>query len=319
MGATGSGKSTFINLLSESNLDVGKGLRSCTKTVQPADHFELDGRRVVLIDTPGFDDTSLSDTDVLGMTAAYLANSYAEGKKLAGVLYFHRISDPKMTGISRRNFGMFRKLCGDNALQNVVITTNMWGQVELQVGEDREAELMGEDDFFKPVLDKGARTERHNNTVESAKRIIRSILDKNPLPLRIQKELVDEHKALNETAAGEELNKELNRQIEKHLEAMRVLMENMEQATRDKDEETRRELEVEIDGLRTKVEGLQNDSQRMASDYERTINELRAKAEKSEKEKARLDEEINELYRILDRIRSGLFSRLALYFGGVKF
>ena len=62
----------FINLLSNSNLTVGKGLRSCTNTVQPADAFDLDGRRVVLIDTPGFDDTSLSDTDVLNMIAAFL-------------------------------------------------------------------------------------------------------------------------------------------------------------------------------------------------------------------------------------------------------
>jgi GTP1/Obg family GTP-binding protein len=101
MGATGSGKSTvrclflhqpwivekanyspsvgndsqFINLVSGSRLGVGGGLRSHTKTVQLAGAFDLDGRRVVLIDTPGFDDTTLSDTDVLKMIAAFLATS----------------------------------------------------------------------------------------------------------------------------------------------------------------------------------------------------------------------------------------------------
>jgi predicted GTPase len=35
--------------------------------------FEFDGRRVVLIDTPGFDDTNKSDTDILRMIAHYLA------------------------------------------------------------------------------------------------------------------------------------------------------------------------------------------------------------------------------------------------------
>jgi hypothetical protein len=34
--------------------------------------FNLDDRRVVLIDTPGFDDTTQSDTDVLRMIAAFL-------------------------------------------------------------------------------------------------------------------------------------------------------------------------------------------------------------------------------------------------------
>ena len=246
---------------------------------------------------------------------------YEEGKKLAGVLYFHRISDPKMTGMSKRNFGMFRKLCGDNALQNVIIVTNMWGLVELQVGDSREAELMGEDDFFKPVLDKGARTERHENTVESAKEIIRLILDKNPLPLRIQKELVDEHKALPETAAGEELNKEFDRQIKKYREEMRDLMEDMEQASRDKNEETRRELEMVIQELETKIEVLRNDSGRMASDYDRKISSLRStlrsNAENSKKEKARLDKQINELSDTVGRIRSGFFSRIAAYMDGV--
>jgi hypothetical protein len=69
------GFTQFINLVSGSDLDVGKGLRSCTNTVEPAGAFNLDGRRVVLIDTPGFDDSTRSDTDVLKMIAAFLATS----------------------------------------------------------------------------------------------------------------------------------------------------------------------------------------------------------------------------------------------------
>ena len=64
----------FINLISGSNFTVGNGLRSCTDSVQTVD-FDLDGRRVVLIDTPGFDDTTMSDTDVLNMIAAFLESS----------------------------------------------------------------------------------------------------------------------------------------------------------------------------------------------------------------------------------------------------
>jgi hypothetical protein len=65
----------FINLVSGSNLDIGYGLQSCTNAVNSAGAFNLDGHRVVLIDTPGFDDTTRSDTDVLKMIAAYLATS----------------------------------------------------------------------------------------------------------------------------------------------------------------------------------------------------------------------------------------------------
>ena len=91
MGATGSGKTSvrmasnrlvyqltcvqLINMASGSSLRVGRGLRSSTAEVQLADEFTLDGRPVVLIDTPGFDDTDRSDTDILRLIAAFLATS----------------------------------------------------------------------------------------------------------------------------------------------------------------------------------------------------------------------------------------------------
>lgn len=65
----------FVNLASGSELGISAGLESCTSTVQGGDAFDLDGRRVVLVDTPGFDDTSRSDTDVLNTIALFLSTS----------------------------------------------------------------------------------------------------------------------------------------------------------------------------------------------------------------------------------------------------
>ena len=48
-------------------------LKSCTAEVQVANEFTIDGRRVVLIDTPGFDDTNVSDAEILERIAAFLA------------------------------------------------------------------------------------------------------------------------------------------------------------------------------------------------------------------------------------------------------
>ncbi|OJA17375.1 hypothetical protein AZE42_03889 [Rhizopogon vesiculosus] len=76
MGATGSGKSTFINKASGSSLPVGRGLESCTSEVRTSRPFVVSGRVVTLIDTPGFDDTTRSDTDILSMIAAYLSKTY---------------------------------------------------------------------------------------------------------------------------------------------------------------------------------------------------------------------------------------------------
>ena len=51
------------------------GLESCTADVKLANEFILDGNAVTLIDTPGFDDTSKSDTDILKIIAAFLATT----------------------------------------------------------------------------------------------------------------------------------------------------------------------------------------------------------------------------------------------------
>jgi len=177
---------------------------------------------------------------------------YKRGRKLTGILYFHPISDLRMDWISKMNFKMFRELCGESTLQNAVIVTNMWGRVDLQVGEAREAELMREEIFFKPILDKGARIARNENNITSAQNIIRLFFGNHPLPLHIQRELVDEGKDIPATSASEELHREINAQKKKHWEEVqntRVLKEEIrvlkteKRAMGDEIEEIRRELQ----------------------------------------------------------------------------
>ena len=50
-------------------------LESSTANVQLADEFTLDGQRVLLVDTPGFDNTHKSDTDILKLIATFLAST----------------------------------------------------------------------------------------------------------------------------------------------------------------------------------------------------------------------------------------------------
>lgn len=47
----------------------------------------------------------------------------------------------RMTNVSRRNFRIFRKLCGDETLKNVTIVRNMWSEVTLERGAERECQL----------------------------------------------------------------------------------------------------------------------------------------------------------------------------------
>ena len=160
---------------------------------------------------------------------------------------------------------MFRELCGDSTLKNVVLVTNMWGEVSKEVGEAREVELST--NFFKPALDKGAQLTRHHNTIQSAHDIIRRIMRNQPLALQIQRELVDEGKNIVDTAAGEAVNKELNAQIRRHLAELNDVRKEMK-ALKDKEVEARQELEEETSRLRDQMNKMKMDSDGMAAKYD---------------------------------------------------
>ena len=277
------------------------GLESCTAEVQLANEFTLDGRMVTLIDTPGFDDTTKSDTEILKMIGFFLANTsvcigvhhtpillteplnrYEEGSTLAGVIYVHRISDNRFGGITGRNFNMFRKLCGESTLKNVVLVTNMWKRGSQDTNTAREKELS--DKFFKPTLNKGAQMIRHHNTTESAHDIIRRIMKNHPVVLQIQRELVDEGKDIINTAAGDSINRELKDQIERHQAELKGLREEMMRALKEKDEETRRELEEAKRKLEEQMERIMKAAERMAVNYAAEKERMAAKMKEMEQE-----------------------------------
>ena len=127
-------------------------------------------------------------------------NRYEKGPKLSGFIYIYPISDSRFTGITKRNFGTFRKLCDDGTLNNIILVTNKWGDVAREAGEARENELSG--NLFKPALDKGARMARHHGTAQSAHDIIRMIIGNYPVPSPIQREPADEQRDIIDTVAG---------------------------------------------------------------------------------------------------------------------
>ena len=185
---------------------------------------------------------------------------------------------------------MFRELCGDSTLKNVVLTTNMWGEVSKDVGEAREKGLATT--FFKPVLDKGAQLARHHNTAQSARDIIRRIMKNRPLALQIQRELVDEHKDIINTAAGETINKETNELIRLHQAELKALQDKMMKALKEKDEAMKRQMEQETRKLQDQVNKMKKDSQSMTSSYQEekkkmqeTMKQMEVKA-RQERERA---------------------------------
>ena len=176
---------------------------------------------------------------------------------------------------------MFRELCGDLTLKNVVLVTNMWGDVSTEDGQDRENQLSS--DFFKSVLDKGAQMVRHHNPAEPAHDIIRMIIENYPVALRIQ-ELVDEKKDIVDTAAGEVVNKELNEQMKRHQDELKKVQQEIGQALKEKDEETRQELEEDRRKMQAQMDKVKKDSDEMASRFSEEKKRMEAKVEEMEQQ-----------------------------------
>ena len=61
-----------MNSASGSRLEVGDSREPCTAEVELSKEFKLDGRRVVLIDTPGFESTIETKATALQKIAAFL-------------------------------------------------------------------------------------------------------------------------------------------------------------------------------------------------------------------------------------------------------
>lgn len=156
---------------------------------------------------------------------------------------------------------MFRKLCGDETLKNVIIVTTMWDGVDQELKEAREWELANDERYFKPAIDKGAIMLRHDNTTQTAHAILSLLLPKVPLPVQIQRELVDENIAFQDTAASNELSRELRALEEKHTrelaELRKELLDAITAMTRQELQQVKEEIQGEMKQLRVEREKMQ--------------------------------------------------------------
>ncbi|KAG6917750.1 hypothetical protein DXG01_001288 [Tephrocybe rancida] len=126
LGQVGAGKSTFINHLV--GREVAPLWHSITSEAVPistftASHF---GQRVILVDTPGFDNILLEDWEIVQKISEFIKSLTIRGKpktrKLA-VFYLVDIDQP------RRPIEALGRLCISGIQENLVILTTKWGNL----------------------------------------------------------------------------------------------------------------------------------------------------------------------------------------------
>ena len=243
MGVTGAGKSTFIRTVTgREDVVVGDGLQSCTHTVTEYD-MTVNGVSFTLVDVPGFNDTNIPDSEILNSIVMWLSKSYSESRKLSGILYLHKISENRMYGSAMDNLMIFRTLCGENFYKNIVLTTTHWsGDTPTAREVAREAELTETSEFWGLMTRRGSQMRRYLGTRQSALDILNLVVNFPPNNVRIQEEIVDEGKNINETATGKLMNEKLEAiraQFEKKLR------ETQETLKAEKDAEIKAMLEKE--------------------------------------------------------------------------
>ncbi|KAJ6537016.1 P-loop containing nucleoside triphosphate hydrolase protein, partial [Mycena capillaripes] len=245
MGSTGTGKSSLIQLITgDQSIDIGESLESETFEIKDFRFGDHTGRNVRLVDMPGFDDSrsGFTDTDILKGIVGFLLKEYDEKRKLNGLIYLQRISDPRFGGQSVRNLRMFRELCGTDCYKNVVVLTTFWDEVNETQGAMREAQLKSK--FFKALVDGGARFMRHDHTIESARTVLEHVQTLVPTNVGIVNEIRVEGKKLEDTAAGSVRREEVDHLIARYKEDVAKLQAQMS-AMQQSDLQATRELQDE--------------------------------------------------------------------------
>lgn len=153
---------------------------------------------------------------------SYDLESYQEKVPISVIIYLHRISDNRMAGSPLKNLRMFASMCGQAGMSRAVLCTTMWSDIRPEIGARREQQLRGT--FWADMIDQGCTVHRFRDSYESTWKIV-GILPTERDNITISREIHEEKKGLNETAAGVRFDEELNKLIADQRDASRRLEE----------------------------------------------------------------------------------------------
>ncbi|KAK6358331.1 hypothetical protein TWF730_007677 [Orbilia blumenaviensis] len=315
MGETGAGKSSFIKALGGRNSSgafpkVGHTLNSTTKEV--AWYSAVVGSKgFYMLDTPGFDDSYMSDFEILEGLTKELAAIYNSARPLTGIIYVHDVSKEKMGGTSHKSLRTFQKLVGEQSMQNIVLVTTHWRRFFNGDQVKREQEL--QQTFWGYMIRLGSKILRHDGSRKSAERIVKEILDRKPVVVKIVDEMVNKKMKFGDTDAGGVVTVGL-KVLEGKLDSnMAFLNDEITRLKKDKEdaksaaEERMRELE----------ERWKTSSQKEKQNIEEQMEKLKGEAAKQAKlfneqltivvhEKQQLRYQINDLKKANESLRRRL-------------
>jgi hypothetical protein len=97
------------------------------------------------MDTPGFDDTNVSDATILSNITDSLVAAFNDKHEIQGALYIHSVTEARMRGSGRKNLIMFKNVLGMKGMSNCRLVTTKWS-----LQDESEQELCEKNEFWKP-------------------------------------------------------------------------------------------------------------------------------------------------------------------------
>jgi hypothetical protein len=236
--------------------------------------FQHQGRRITIVDTPGFDDSKVSDREILIHLLEWLQSEMNQGRKLNGILYLHRIDAPRMQGSSLKNFGMFKQLCGEDFYKNIFLGTTCWDKLEdIATGERRELELKEKGGFWYGLIQRGSEIVRIPWDAEEARNLVLRIASQDPSLLESQREVAKLGGQLEKLSIVRDAEADLERIRIQHLKEQKEQQERLAQAAAIREKRMKEEREREKNRQREQLRQQEAERQRL----------LRVEKEKREK------------------------------------
>jgi hypothetical protein len=255
-----------------------------------------------LIDTPGFNDTYKSDSDILREIASWLGRAYKHQIKLSGIVYLHSVEEVRFAGSAVKNLRMFKELCGEECLHNVVLATTHWKRENLQVQENREHQLRTKPDKWALMISKGSKVFRQDRGASSAVEIVQHLISRqSKVILTIQRELVDQRKDLDKTAAGKEVNMEREEERKKFEKKLQRIEENFNEAKRAKDGQEQERLRKYHEEVEAKLAKIDQDGRKMRADADALQRQLEDELSQERLKIVKLKEENDHAIQALEK------------------
>ncbi|KAG8722737.1 hypothetical protein FRC09_005799 [Ceratobasidium sp. 395] len=198
------GKSSFIREVVNNNharLNLPP-----TKDVRVGKPITIDGRQVVLVDTPAFYNRTIRDADsadVLKRLAGFFDRLQQNGRHLNAAIFIHpksaRPNAPWLLEDAQRNWSIFCQLVGERFSRNVVFVSTGWSNPPTQEQVACENQIKSQEPFRSLVPRVNWAS---GPSARSALDIVRVAMRNSPRQMAIQHELADRKLRLADTSVG---------------------------------------------------------------------------------------------------------------------